>query len=204
MSLVVKKYVPLLFFTISGLFILLSHYSGIAETQATMLSAWPVTLATFAIILGVATFLIYHSRKVARKEERWPYYSLSLVSFLVTFVSALASKPLFDYIVSNVVITLQIAILCFVGFYNYTLFFRATRIKTFEVGVLLVSAIFVMLWMAPVGEAISPQLAMLGKWINDVPNGGAMRGILMSIAIGMIGLFIRACLGYEKSYIGGE
>jgi hypothetical protein len=58
--------------------------------------------------------------------------------------------------------------------------------------------------MAPIGEAISPWLAIVGKWINDVPNGGAMRGILISIAIGMIGLFVRACLGYEKAYIGGD
>jgi len=30
-----------------------------------------------------------------------------------------------------------------------------------------------------------------------------MRGILIGIAVGMIGLFVRACLGYERAYIGG-
>ena len=204
MSIVAKRYIPVLFFAISGLLMLLSFYLSIAEREAAIISTWPVTLANFSIILGVVTFTIYHIRKVAKKERGWPYNTLTLVSFLITFLSALLYSPLYDYIVTNVVMTLQVSILSFVGFYNYTLFFRATRVRTPEVGLLLISAILVMLWMAPIGEAISPWLAIVGKWINDVPNGGAMRGILISIAIGMIGLFVRACLGYEKAYIGGD
>ena len=69
MSVVMRRYLPLIFFAVPGLFILFSYYLDVAKEVATTLSAWPVTLATFSVILGVFEFLRYHITKVIKKVE---------------------------------------------------------------------------------------------------------------------------------------
>jgi len=202
MSEIMRKAV-VLSFAIPALFIVFSYYTGAVKSEAARLIAWPVTLANFSIILGVATFTRYHLERVTKRTEQWPFNLIAVASFMITFVLALVAKSTYDYVVSNVVIVLQISLMSFISFYNFTLFYRATRVRTAEVGLLLVSAILVMLWMAPVGEAVSPAFPTIGKWINDIPSGGAMRGILIGIAVGIIGLFVRSLIGYERSYVGG-
>jgi len=199
-----KRNLPILFFAIPGIFILFTYFTGYFTEVTTKISRWPVTLANFAIILGVFTLIRYHATAISRKREEWIYSAITLISLFITFGSSLIYQPGFDWITTNIIQIGSIAIVAFVGFYNYTLFYRAARARTFEVTLLIVCCIFVMFWMAPIGAAIHPALPVIGKWINDVPNGGAMRGILIVIAVGMIGLFIRAMLGYEKSYLGGE
>jgi len=194
----------MLFFAIPGLFMLFSYFTGYFTAIDTEISRWPVTLANFSIILGVFTLIRYHLSTISKKREEWPYSAITLIFLAVTFVSSLVYQPAFDFIIDNFVRVGGIAVVSYVGFYNYTLFYRAARARSLEVTLLIISTIFVMLWMAPIGEAINPILPAIGLWINDVPNGGTMRGVLIVIAVGMIGLFIRAMLGYEKSYIGGE
>jgi hypothetical protein len=204
MSVVVRKFAPILIFAIPGLFVVQSYYTGWASDISTTLISWPVTLAAFSVALGGATMLRYHLVAVARKGKGWEYSLLTLGSFFVVYFSAFAWKSIYDWVISNVTITLQVAFSGFFGFYNYTLFFRAARVRTWEVGLLVVSSILVMLWMAPIGEVLWVGFPIIGKWINDVPNGGTMRGILICVAIGMVGLFVRSCLGYEKASFGGE
>lgn len=191
------------FFVVPSLLVLFSDYSGLLKSEVAKMVAWPVTLVSFSLILGVATFVRYHLTQVFKRSKQWQYSSLALVLFLLTFVLALVAKPIYDYVVTNVVVVLQISMTAFVGFYLFTLFFRAAHIRTTEVGIMLGAAAFVMLWMAPVGYSIWQGLPIIGKWINDIPNAGAQRGMLIVIAVGTLGLFVRSLLGYEKSYSGG-
>jgi len=190
-------------FILPGLFILFARYTGIGQFMAARVVGWPVTLATFAIVLGVVTFVRTHSTLVIKREKYWPYNLVALLSFLLTFGMAFAYKPVYDYILTNVVQTLQIAFMGFIGFYNLTFFFHGTRRRTPEVGVLMVVSIFVMLWMAPIGEIISPIFPIVGQWLNDIPSGGAMRGFLICVAVGMILQYVRSVLGYERAWSGG-
>jgi hypothetical protein len=190
-------------FILPGLFILFARYTGIGQFMAARVVGWPVTLATFAIILGVVTFVRTHSTLVIKREKYWPYNLVALLSFFLTFGMAYAYKQGYDYIITNVVQTLMIAFMGFIGFYNLTFFLRGTRRRTPEVGVLMVVSIFVMLWMAPIGEIISPIFPIVGQWLNDIPSGGAMRGFLICVAVGMILQYVRSVLGYERAWSGG-
>lgn len=198
-----KRNLPTLFFSVFGLFILFSYYSGLFKPQAAIISRWPITLANFAIILGIVTIVRYHATKIMKQEKEWYFNALTLTCIIVTFYASLNSPEMYLWIRMNIIQTLQTALSSFVGFYMFTLFYRAARVKNLEVTLLIVCCIFIFLWIAPIGALIHPRLPAIGQWINDVPNAGAMRGILISIAIGMIGLFIRSILGYEKSHIGG-
>jgi len=207
MSVLKRKEIPVALFAVFGLTVLFAYFSGVKELESisSSLITWPVTLAMFAIILGIAGFVGYHARIVSKRLGGWPYSLEALLAFVITLAAGFVFKPLYDYIVTNIVVTLTVAVTCFVAFYNYTLFFRATRVRTVWVAILIVVSIMFILWMVPVGAMIfGPGFTAVVDWIYAYPNAGGMKALLIVVAVGIILLFIRGCLGYEKSQIGGE
>lgn len=82
--------------------------------------------------------------------------------------------------------------------------FRAFRARNIESGLLLGSAIIVLLGRAPMGAAISGKLPALSQWILDIPNNGSRRAILMGAAVGAVATGLRVILGLERSHLGGD
>jgi hypothetical protein len=82
--------------------------------------------------------------------------------------------------------------------------FRAFRARNVESGLLLGSAIIVLLGRAPIGAAISTKLPALSQWILDIPNNGSRRAILMGAAVGAVATGLRVILGLERSHLGGD
>ncbi|HPH65379.1 MAG TPA: hypothetical protein PLF40_06525 [Kofleriaceae bacterium] len=82
--------------------------------------------------------------------------------------------------------------------------FRAFRARNVESGLLLGSAIIVLLGRAPMGAAISTKLPALSQWILDIPNNGSRRAIIMGAAVGAIATGLRVILGLERSHLGGD
>ncbi|MCX5747789.1 MAG: hypothetical protein NT062_35435 [Proteobacteria bacterium] len=82
--------------------------------------------------------------------------------------------------------------------------FRAFRARNFEAGLLLGSAIIVLLARAPMGRAIAGWLPDLAQWILDIPSNGSRRAIMMGAAVGAIATGLRVILGIERSHLGGE
>jgi uncharacterized membrane protein YidH (DUF202 family) len=82
--------------------------------------------------------------------------------------------------------------------------FRAFRARNIESGLLLGSAILVLLGRAPVGRAIADWLPAISQWILDVPNNGSRRAIVMGAAVGAIATGLRVILGLERSHLGGD
>ena len=199
-----KRNLPVLVFAVSGLLILFSHFTGLFTKGVSELITWPVTIANFAAILGAFHLIVYHGKKVSEQKEGWSYSTITLVCMVITFGASFVSQPLFDWINTNVVATLSTVMTSFVGLFMYVLFYRAARVRNLEISLLILSTIFVFFYMAPIGDAINPTLTVIGKWINDVPNKGAMRGTLICIAVGMIGLFLRSLVGLERAHLGGE
>jgi len=82
--------------------------------------------------------------------------------------------------------------------------FRAFRARNLEAGLLLGSAIIVLLARAPIGRAIASWLPDLAQWILDIPSNGSRRAILMGAAVGAIATGLRVILGIERSHLGGD
>ena len=50
-------------------------------------------------------------------------------------------------------------------------------------------------------KGIIPFIPAIGVWIQKVPNTGGMRGIIIGLAIGAIGMGIRTLIGRERGYL---
>lgn len=204
MAFIRRVELPIGIFGAVSLFLIFEYFTGIGKGVATELIGWGVLLWVFSYLVGYISLARYHSMIISKRREDWPYSMIVFISFAVSFIAGQIHKPTFDYIFVNVLTPLQISMLSYVGFYTYTILFRGARTRNIYAGLLLVVATLVMVWQAPAARATWPILDPIAGWIRDVPNTGAMRAVLIGIGLGIITLFIRTLLGYEKSYVGGE
>jgi len=103
-------------------------------------------------------------------------------------------------------------ILSLLAFFVASASFRAFRIKSWEAGLMLGSALVVMLGNIPLGELFSGwaaglgipfSLAALKEWILKVPSSAAQSAILIGAALGYVGTSLKILLGIERSHLGG-
>jgi hypothetical protein len=127
---------------------------------------------------------------------------------LITMVATIAIGVVdlegsYQTLIYQIVTPLQISLLVFVGFYSYTIFYKASMgVRSLEVAILMICTIFGLLMNAPIGEAIWPGFPQIGTWLNRVPGVGGNNALLIGLALGAIGLYIRTTLGYERAYLG--
>ncbi len=203
MSWLRRREICIALYIIPSLIILVNHFTGGLEAANSEVILWASTLATFAIILGVINLFQYHITILARKSERWPYSIILLAAFLSTFIFNYTYKPGYDFVINRLLSSLQMALLAYVGFYSYTLFFRASGTKNPHVIMLLISMLLGLFYNLPMRDTIWTGWGPLGVWVKDVPNVGGMNALLIGVALGTITLFVRTILGYEESYLGG-
>ncbi len=215
MAVILKRgEIPIILFTVVSGIILFSYFTGLIPEVADELIGWSIILVSFSYILGLVTLLRYHLVRIRKREKYWPYSAILLAFFLMFLVSGLlggvggyegiaVSKEFKDFLWLHMLAPLQTGVLSYVGFYMYTVFFRGARTRSWDIGIMLITAILLMLYTAPIGAAIWPGFVPIGAWLKDVANSGAYRGIMIGVGIGLIALWLRAVLGYEKSYLGG-
>ena len=204
LSILKRNEIPAILFALSGLIIWFSYFTGVGTEISTSLTTWPTTLVNFSIVLGFVSFIRLHGTQIAKQTKRWPFSALALVSFLITFGAAFLAKNTFDYIINNIYIITNTAMLSFVGFYNITLFYRI-KMRTSWVALLVGITIMFLLWTVPLGQVyLGNWFVNISDWVYAFPNNGGMKGLVIAVAIGMISIFIRAAIGYEKSPYGGE
>jgi len=92
--------------------------------------------------------------------------------------------------------------MCFVGFYYYSAMYRTFKARTPIALITMLACISMLFANAPISGAIWGPLPEIGLWVASVPGMGAWRGFIMSAALGMFAMAIRAALGIERGYIG--
>jgi hypothetical protein len=85
--------------------------------------------------------------------------------------------------------------------------YRAFRARNAEATLLLLTAVLVMLWRVPMGEAFLRLFSdSLPHYINMfVMNGfnvAVQRGIIIGAALGAASMSLRIMLGIERTYMG--
>lgn len=88
------------------------------------------------------------------------------------------------------------------AFFVVSAAFRAFRARNTEAALLLGSAIFILIGLAPFGRLISDSLPDVANWIIDIPSNSGRRAIMMGAAIGGIATGLRIILGLERSHLG--
>ena len=93
------------------------------------------------------------------------------------------------------------------AFYIASAAYRAFRARNIEATILLLTAVVVMLWRVPMGEAFLNLLpGDIPGWLNTYVmrgvNVAVQRGILIGAALGAASMSLRIILGIERTYMG--
>jgi len=169
---------------------------------------WVRIVSAFALVLGVGSFVMYHTEKLRRRRASWLYSIVALVAAAVSTVVGLAwgvkqTGPLQNYIFTPLLVPLNSSMFAILAFYMASAAYRAFRARTKESALLLIAAFIVMLGMVPIGAAIWGKLPDLAEWILSVPNMAAKRAITFGVALGGIATALKVILGIERGWLGG-
>ncbi len=181
----------------------------------TQLVNWNRIVAAFALLLATYSLVRVHLKKVERRVSGWGYSALLLISFGVTFFFGIyndgmwafqerettgALPWIYDYIFKPAGSTMFSVLAFFIASAAY----RSFRAKTFSAGLLLFSALVMMLGQIPVGRMISDKLPDFSLWLMTAPNTAVKRGILLGVSLGIVATSVRIIFGVERGYLGGE
>lgn len=182
-------------------------------------STWVRIIRNCALLLGVASLLQTHWRKVARRTAGYGYSVVLFASFAAMVYFGLrygvdapkageAMSPgfwLFEYVKKP----LESTIYSLLAFFIASAAYRAFRARSFDATLMLVAAIVLMLGRIPLGAIVphplpghDPLLFEASQWLMDVPTTAAKRAILLGIALSVIATSLRIILGVERAYMG--
>jgi hypothetical protein len=170
------------------------------------LQNWGVIVAAFALGLATVNLLRIHAGNIARRNQQRPYSIALIALFLgMSAVGILLSPnhPIYKFLFDSINAPSHATIFSMQAMCVTSLAYRALRVKTFEAGILLVTAAVLMIGRAPIGELIIKQLPTWADWIINVPHMAGQRGLMIGAGIGAVASGLRVLLGIERSQFGG-
>ena len=204
-----RVHIPILLGFVAGVFFLIQFFMPHEAVQATQkeLLVWLRIIASFGMVLGLASLVSRHWGKIRRRQPDWQYSIITLGSFIaVLFVGFWKGKEpgtpfawSFDY----VLVPLDATMFSLLAFFVASAAYRTFRARTPEATLLLIAAVVVMLGRVPIGEAMYRHMPDITEWLMSVPTVAAKRAIIFGVALGGIATSLRIILGIERSYLGG-
>jgi len=185
---------------------LLDYYLTIPlfKTMAQQVRSWAVIVSTFALGLGGINLIRVHNPGTRKGSQR--FFSVTLLAgfalILVIGLSSGTTSTAYTFLFNGVVVACGTTMYSMLAFYLASASFRAFRARNLEAGILLVSAVILMLGRVPIGEVISPSLPTAANWIMNVINTAGQRGVMICSALGYISISLRMLLGLERSSYG--
>jgi hypothetical protein len=204
-----RREICIALFAIVSLILVFNYYFGtgvgagyIQPVESKLIGIVTVS-ASFATVFAAGTLVMHNVGVIRRRREGWWGSIILLASFAIMFLSSYIDPDVYSMLTTTLWRELEMAVLVYVGFYSYTIMFRASLgVRSPEVALLLICTLFGLLKNAPIGEVIWGGFPLIGDWLNKVPGLGANNGLLAGIAIGEVALYVRTLMGYEIAYMG--
>jgi hypothetical protein len=208
-----RNRIPLLITFITGFLIIVAFFIphrpfGPLESEALI---WYAIIFAFTLILGVDSLIRLHVKQIQKRKKGWWYSVVFFAGFFYCFVIGVISivrtpnpfQPgtVFFYGYETILIPLQSTMFALLAFFVASASYRAFRARNIEATLLLVAAVIVMIGRVPAGYKLWPRLPVIAEWIFDVLQIGAMRGILIGVALGAVAMSLRLILGIERTYL---
>jgi len=184
-----------------------------------LLLDWARIISAFAFILGIGSLFRTHIDKVRRRRQGAFYSVVTLLSFFLMVgvgmfmpsanqsvgdaLLAADTTAAFEWLFDNIQVPLDATMFALLAFFIASAAYRTFRARNFEAGLLLVTAIIIMLGRVPIGEMIYHRMPDVYEWIMQYPVVAGKRGILFGAALGSIATSLRIILGIERSHLGG-
>ncbi|HZC67788.1 MAG TPA: hypothetical protein VE201_04140 [Nitrospirales bacterium] len=209
-----KRQLPLAITFVMGVAFAFQYYipHPISEEAITSVSKWMQIISGFALALGLVSVFHVHWVKVKRQVPGWGY---SLVLFVATVVTAFVGfrsggettvdgvKTGLGWLYDNMMVPLQGTMFSVLAFFIASAAYRAFRARSSEAGVLLISAVVVMMGRVPLGQFLLPWSWDIAQWLLNVINSAVRRAILIGVSMGSVALSVKIILGIERAYLGG-
>ncbi len=195
---------------------------------------WMTIISGFALVLGVVSIVRVNARAVKRKSEGWFYKLMTLLSVFAIAIPGIlpvtktsvggsifysifpeswspllgtGANSIYDWLFNYIDAPMMETMFAMLAFYIASAAYRAFRARNAEATLLLLTALLVMLWRVPMGEAFLRLFSdNLPGYINTYVMGGfnvaVQRGIIIGAALGAASMSLRIILGIERTYMG--
>lgn len=217
-----KTSLPVAVAFLTGLALVVTFFLNEEATPAGRLSNellnWVIIIGGFTLLLGMVSIWRVNWRAVARRERNWVFRIATLTAMVAMAVPALLPaewSPLFGrstgsfylWVFDIVQAPMMATMFAMLAFFIASAAYRAFRARSAEATVLLITAVLVMLWRVPMGEALLNLLpgdvpAFLNTYIMNGANLAVQRGIVVGAALGAAAMSLRIILGIERTYMG--
>lgn len=204
-----KREVPLILTALVGGLLVVDHFfrvPAISPYSRHMLN-WGVIISAFALALASVNLIRIHSLRISRRHPGTLNSIVLLLGLAVTVYTGVflgTNSASFQFIFNNMYTPLAAAVFAMTAFNLASASYRAFRARSLQAAVLLVTGVLLMLGRAPIGEAIWSRFPAIANWIMSVGNLAGSRGIMISIAVGTIGVSLRVLAGIDRSHLGTE
>ncbi len=206
-----QRTIPLIITLFFGLFMVgeffIPHHAYRAWTADVL--EWGLLLAAAAYLLGIVNLLQVNFPKIIRREKDWGYKLVMFLALTATLAVGFLEDERrqepgawYKWMYDSVYTPLASTMFALLAFFIASAAFRAFRARNLEAGLLLGTAMIVMLGKAPIGGYLVEPLPHIVGWIMDVPNVAAKRAIFIGAALGAISTGLRVILGLERSHLG--
>ena len=203
-----RRQFPLALCFIAGLFMAVQYFIPHPTVQGMYerLLIWLQTLLAFAFLLGTVSLVRVHYHKIRHRADDRGFSMVTLLGLVVMiglgFAHHAPGSP-FNLMFQNVQVPIEATMFSLLAFYVASAAFRAFRARTLESTLLLVAACIVMLGRVPIGDMIHSSIPVATRWILEVPNLAAKRGIMIGVGLGMMATSLKIILGIERAWMGG-
>ena len=202
-----KQILPVIVSAVVGFLLLIDFFLDIPALKgpATEVQDWGVILAAFALALAAINLVGFHVRQIGRKSVDSIHSLILLAGLFATALSGIfmgTDSVVFDFIFRSIYTSLAAVFYAMTAFHLASASYRAFRLKNPLSAALIVSGVLLMLGKAPIGEHIWSGFPVISDWITGVVNVAGSRGILISTAIGSVGMALRVLTGIDRSYLG--
>ncbi len=204
-----RREIPLKITLFFGLFMIVQYFvpHWAVNELAGRFQQWAVIVLAFAYVLGVANVVRINLDVVSKRGRDWPYKMITVAALFVTLtvglIGGITPGTFFnDRIYMNMYVPMSSTMYATLAFFIASAAYRSFRVRTWQAGLLAVTATVVMFGRVPVGQLVWSGMPNLVDWVMGVPNMVAQRGILIGAALGAVATGLKMVFGIERSYLG--
>ena len=204
-----KREGPILLLIVSGVVFIacVMLASPAVEPVEKLLNDWSQIVGGFIGFVGIISLTQVNARPVLRKTSGWIYNAILIIvlyGYMILGLVGGLKNQAFNLIYDNILTPILMTVFSTLTFWIGSAAYRAFRARNLDSGLLLISAIVVMIGRVTLGGAISPTVPKMADWILSYPTVAGMRAIEMGAAIGGIVLALRLLTGLERSFLGTD
>lgn len=165
---------------------------------------WAMLLAATALLLGLLNLLQVHYQRI-RNREHGLYSVVLIVALVITFVVTLlqgSDSQTAEWIFNYLIVPVETSLLAVLAISLTLAAARSLQQRTDLMNMVFIATLVILLLGA--GPLFGMELPyftrVLAPYINNVLALGAMRGLLIGVALGTITTGVRILLGADRPY----